>query len=173
MVDCSLQIEPDDFDSMTNVKLLPVLLALMVSATHAGQPQLRVELRKVEDSVEVRWTGTAAVVTISSRSGIGGAKLVRTGDEWPSQLTIRLKLGGLESFRMDNGLIRFSTSLMSPRQTHYWKIGKDEKRAGPPDGTLDVTITKTDEAIEIIIPLPMVKGNPEAIHFTWIDFFKE
>lgn len=112
-------------------------------------------------------------MTIASRSGIGGAKLVRTGDEWPSQLTIRLKLDGLESFRMDNGIIRFSASLMSPRQTHYWTIGKNEKQAGPPDGTLDVTITKTDEAIEIIVPILMIKENPEAIHFTWIDFFRE
>lgn len=157
------------------MSILVFFLTLIVPATHAvvQEPLLSVELRKAEDSGEVVWTGRAAVVIIASKSGIGGVRLVRGSDEWPSQLTIRLKLAGLESFRMDNGLIRFGTSLMSPKRVHYWNIAKDGRPSEHPDGTIEVTVTKTEDAVEILVPIPMTKDNPDAISCSWVDFFRK
>lgn len=145
------------------MRSVPVILIFLLSAT-LQEPRLKVELEKAEDSVEIIHDTT---LVITSVSGIGGAKLLRTRGEWPSRLMIRLKLGGLESFGMDNGLIHFGTSLYRTKQTAYWRTGKSAS-----DGTLDVTITKTSEAIEIVVPVEMMEGNPESIRFGWIDFFR-
>jgi len=156
------------------MKRIAVLLALFASISHAGLPdsQLKVELGKSEDSAGITSTHNAAVVTITSKSGIGGAKLIRTGEGWPARLTIRLGVKGLESFGMENGIIHANTSLKRPKGIPYWQVGKDEKRPEGPDGTLEIAMTKTDEVIEIVIPREMMDGNPEWISFGWIDFFR-
>ena len=110
---------------------------------------------------------------VTSKSGIGGAKLIRTGQAWPSRITIRLSLRNLESFEMRNGIIHFNTSLKGPRQTPYWKDEKDERRSESPNGTLEVTITRTEEAIEVVVPTEMLDGDPKEISFGWIDEFRQ
>lgn len=152
---------------------IAVILALVASVACAGLPesQLKIELRKAEDSVELTSTGNAAVVTINSKSGIGSARLLRTGEGWPTRLSIRLNLRGLESFEMENGLIHLRTSLQRGKRTPYWKAGNNEGQADA-DGALEMTVTTTDGVIEIVVPSEMTDRNPEAISFTWIDFFR-
>jgi len=153
--------------------MFTVILALFASMVHTDwhEPPFTVELRKADDSVEVMSTDDTALVTITSTSGIGGAKLIRTREKWPTHITIRLKLSGLESFRMENRFIRLNTFLGSSKRASYWKIGHDEKQAE--GGTLEIVVTQTNEAIEVVVPGEMIEGNPEGIRFDWIDFFRE
>lgn len=155
------------------MKYIAVILFLVASVACAGlpEPQLKVELRKAEDSAELTLTDNAAVVTVNSRSGIGSASLLRIGELWPARLLIRLPIGGLESLEMANGLIHLRTSLQRAKRARYWMAGKSERQFDP-DGTLEMTITTTDGVVEIIVPSEMMDPNPEAIHFTWIDFFR-
>lgn len=150
-----------------------VMLTLVASVACAKlpEPPLQVELSKVEDAAELTSTDDAVVVTVNSKSGIGSARLFRTGGGWPPRLSIRLHLKGLESFEMDNGFIHLRTWLRGPKRTPYWNAGKSEGRADV-DGTLEMTITTTDGVIEIVVPSEMMDRNPEAIRFTWIDFFR-
>lgn len=158
---------------MRQMKRIAVMLALVapLACTALPEPPLHVELRKAEDSAELTSTDNGTVVTVDSESGIGSGRLFRTGEGWPARLSIRLKLGGLESFEMDNGLIHLRTSLHGPKRTPYWNAGKNEAQADA-DGTLEMTITTTDGVIEIVVPGEMMDPNPEAIGFTWIDFFR-
>lgn len=150
------------------------ILACGAAVACAGLPGplFKVELKKAEDSTAITSTDNASVVTIISKSGIGGAKLVLTGTSWPTRLTIRLAVKGLESFRMDNGTIHFDTSLKSPKQVPYWKVGKNDQRPESPDGMLEVDLVNTGEAVEIVVPRELMDGNPEEISFEWIDFFR-
>ncbi len=147
---------------------------LVASVTCAGLPgpQFKVELKKAEDSAVMTSTHNSTVVSVTSKSGIGGARLLRSGDVWPTRLTIRLNLKGLESLRMENGIIHFNTSLKSPRQVPYWKVGKNDRRPETPDGTLEINLQKTEEFIEIVVPAELTAGNPAEIGLGWIDFFR-
>ncbi|MEI6808584.1 MAG: hypothetical protein WCN95_07660 [bacterium] len=156
------------------MKTVAAIVWLIASIACAGLPgpQFRVELKKAEDSAVMTSTHNSTVVSITSKSGIGGARLVRIGDVWPTRLTIRLHLKGLESLRMENGVIHFNTFLKSPRQVPYWKAGKNDGRPGAPDGTLEVNLQKTEEFIEIVVPGELTAENPTEIGLGWIDFFR-
>jgi hypothetical protein len=151
------------------MRSIPAVLVFFSSATFTALQEriLKIELNKTEDSAEIVSIHDTTFVTVTSESGIGEARMTRVRNEWPARITIRLKLGGLESLGMDNGLIHFGTSLYRPKQTAYWRTGKSAS-----DGTLDVRITRTNDAIEILVPGEMMEGNPESIRFAWIDFFR-
>ena len=143
-------------------------------------PEFRVDLQKTGDSVEMVSTRSSAVIDITSRSGIGGASIIRTGKKWPARITIRIKLTNLESFGMENGIIRFNTNLKGPKQVPYWRVGQNKEPADPlakpparaPDGTLEVTMASTDKIVRILVPKEMLEGNPQEIRFEWVDEFR-
>jgi hypothetical protein len=116
---------------------------------------------------------TATVVSITSKSGIGGARILRGEPQWPARLVIRLHLKGLESFRMDNGAIHIETSLMGPARTPYWKTGQIQRQTDHPVGTLEMQVSQPEGHVEVVVPKEMTEGNPEAINVAWIDFFRQ
>lgn len=150
-------------------------LILVASAAFAAgpEPAVRVELRKTEDAATVTAAGGATVISVTSVSGIGGAKLVRTGAAWPAKLTIRLKLASLESFAMSNGIIQFHAKLGSPGRMPYWKVGPDGEQAETPAGSVDVPLTQAGNTIEIIVPREILDRHAREIDFGWIDAYRE
>ena len=137
-----------------------MLLLLGACLSAAGLP-VRVDLRKAEDSAEISFREDSSVINISSKSGIGGARLVRLGKQWPA-LVIRLNLKGLESFQMDNGTLSISGSVSTSGKQH-WKVGKKG---------LELKVTQSAGSFEIVVPKEMLEGNPEAIQLSWIDFYR-
>jgi hypothetical protein len=148
------------------------LLFATVALAGLPAPEFRVELRKPEDSVAITSTQTSSVITVTSEIGIGGAKLILTGRQWPAGIVIRLKLKNLESFEMNNGTIQFNTSIKSSGVTPYWKVDKAQTQSGPPAGTLNVTVTRTDETIDVTVPREILLGNPKEIGFEWVNEFR-
>ncbi len=157
---------------MRHVAIVVLMVAVAGCATGQHGQAVRTELKKTEDSVAVTTTRDTIVVSVTSKSGIGGATLVRSGETWPTSIRIRLKLNNLESFGMSNGNIRFNTSIKSPRRTPYWKVGTTEKQAAPPAGTLEVLIRQADEWFEISVPSEMIEGSPEKIDCAWINEYR-
>ncbi len=159
---------------VTGIRPAVAVLAVVVGTVCAGlpAPNVSVELKKAEDSVAVTATRQATVVAIQSKSGIGAATLRRTDGAWPAQLKVRLDLKGLESFRMDNGVMHCGTSHKSPERVPYWKAGKPDTGAAEPDGTLSVVISRTENAFEIVVPREFLADNPQTIRIAWIDFFR-
>jgi len=157
---------------MRSIATVMLICALAGCACGRHRQAVRAEVRKTEDSVALSTTRDATVLSVTSKSGIGGATLVRLGERWPTDIKIRLKLNNLESFGMSNGNIRFNTSISSPNRMPYWIMGKNEKQSDAPDGALDVSIRRVDEWFEIDVPPEMIKGNPPAIDFGWINEFR-
>lgn len=157
---------------MRSVAILALILLAVGCTTGQRWRQVKATPGKTEDSVVVTTKRDATVLTVTSKSGIGGATLVRLGETWPTRIVIRLKLNNLESFGMSNGSIQFNTSIKSPGRMPYWKIGKNEKQTDSPDGTLEALIRQADGWFEIAVPSEMTKGNPEKIEFRWINEFR-
>lgn len=133
---------------------------------------LKVELKRAEDSAVVTTTRHATTVAITSKSGIGGARLVRAAEGWPTRLIIRLGVRGLESLGMENGNIQFNTALDRRQPVPYWKVGKRDKRPETSEGTLAITMQQLEGAVKIIVPAELIDGNPQEISLKWIDFFR-
>ncbi len=148
-----------------------MLFALSAYAGLPG-PWLKVELGKPDDSAAITSTQNACVVAITSKSGIGNARLIRTGTAWPAGITIRLALRNLESFEMRNGRFAFETSLKRSGQVPFWKDEKDGK-PGAQVGDLEVTVTKIDDAIEVVVPEEMMEGNPPEMQVKWINEYRQ
>jgi hypothetical protein len=154
--------------------LVMIMLALTLAGCavrHQGRT-VNATLKKTEDSITVTPMTDVTIVSITSKSGIGGATLIRVGESWPSAITVRLKLNNLESFGMSNGYIRFNTSVRSPGVMPYWRVGKNEKQPEQPDGTLEVTIKRTGEWFEIDTPRELMDANATEIDFGWINEFR-
>ncbi|MDO9263174.1 MAG: hypothetical protein Q7U02_04350 [Desulfosalsimonadaceae bacterium] len=136
-------------------------------------PEFRVDLRKTGDAVEITSTRSSAIIAITSKTGIGGAAMIRTGEKWPARITIRLNLTNLESFEMENGVIYFNTSLKSPKQVPYWRVSPKKEPAKSPAGTLDISMASNGKIVKILVPKEMLEGNPQEIRFEWIDEFRD
>lgn len=150
-----------------------VLLCLAeVALRGAVAPVFRVELTKAGDGVFLHSAAGADVVAITSESGIGGAKLVRTGASWPSHIIIQLRLRGLESFWMQNGTHHFETFLRGSRRVPYSKMDRSGNPSRERAGALDVVITQKEGTIEVRVPGEMFAGNPASISLGWIDFYR-
>ncbi len=157
------------------MKIIATILALVATGAFAGLhvTPFRVELKKTEDTAAITSTRDSTIVNISSKSGIGEARLIRNDHPWPTRLTIRLAVKGLESFRMENGIIYFNTSLNGPKRVPYWKFGKNEKQPDAPGGTLEIALRKAEDSVEIVVHAKLMAGNPREIKFGWIDFFRD
>ena len=150
------------------------MLALAVAGCAARHqyPAVNATVRKTEDSITVTSMANVTIVSVTSKSGIGGATLIRIGESWPPAITVRLKLNNLESFEMNNGYVRFNTSVGSPESVPYWRVGESDKQPGQPEGTLAVSVKRTGEWFEIHVPREMVDANATDIGFEWINEFR-
>lgn len=155
-----------------NIAIALLIFAVAGCTTGQHGQAIQAELKKPEDTVAVTATEHATVVNVTSKSGIGGATLVRIGDAWPTRITIRLKLNNLESFDMNNDSIRFNTFIKHQGRVPYWNIDRNERPLDSPDGTLDALIRRVDEWLEILVPAEMIQGNPKRIDFRWINEFR-
>lgn len=146
-------------------------LFIFTSLAYAGtkEAEISVELDKAGDVAEVLYEEGTTVISITSWSGIGGAKLALEDGDWPERLVIRLNLSNLESFGMNNGRIRTHTSLRSPRRVPFWKAGDKKDRAA---GTLECEVVKTESSVEVVVPAEMLRGDPEQIRLSWINEFR-
>lgn len=154
--------------------LAMIMLALAVAgcAVRDRVPAVNATLKKAEDSITVTSTADATIVSVTSKSGIGGATLIRAGESWPASITVRLKLNNLESFEMNNGYIRFNTSVGSPESVPYWRVGESDKQPVQTEGALAVSVNRTGEWFEIDIPREMVDPNATEIGFEWVNEFR-
>lgn len=131
-------------------------------------PEFRVELQKAVDTVVTAPTRDSAVISITSKTGEGGASLVRTGKTWPSRITIRLNLTRLDAFDMDNGVLRFSKTSKNQKQWPYWRIMPDGEPLGAPSGTLDLAVVQDETSVRLSVPKEILTSNPKQIRFRWI-----
>lgn len=168
-----------------------VALSGMLNAVTAGDElpsRFRITTKRDTDRVEVTVEKTATVFSIRSPVGIGEAVIARTDEKWPREVTLRLHLKGLESFRVANGKVTLGTSVSSQADDKFrvrlWKDGKEdapldadspfwmEVRAVGREGKPANGIPLNDGYFEMQIPKAMLEGNPQSIRVNWIDFYR-
>jgi hypothetical protein len=123
----------------------------LAAAALAGEPRLKTELRKAEDKIEVSTTNSQAVITVTSVSGIGGAKVSLAEGAWPTNVTIRLTVKTLESFSIGHSQTNMTGSLKDPG---------------------GLKITQQADHIQIVVPPQLLQANPPYVDFKWIDAYR-
>ena len=149
---------------------------LMLNVTQAEPPDFDITTNKKEDRVVVTVADAKTVFDIHSRSGIGAADVMRTKDRWPSNVTIRLHLSGLESFAVTCGKIRLMASVASHvghiKRLHVDQDGDDREvdKTSPfwteikvvgADGKPKLDYPLKDGYFEIGLPAALLRDQPQ------------
>ena len=156
------------------------------------RPPLRIRFKRrrgFQDTARIEFDQDSASVTIRNPYQSGRAELTRTGDTWPTKLTIRLlkrnpkdpKDAGPRSFRMANGQIALGMTFEGEKKTIAGKLegqldlgkpwGEEEfLTGGKPESPVtlkDIRGSSEGEALEIVVPAGMAAGNPESLVIEW------
>lgn len=126
---------------------------------------------------------------IRSERGIGSCTVHRTTDHWPSKLTLRLPLRGLEQLAVQNGDSKWIGSVSSSDRMVRWNRKTGQERETPMRATdsewcmlrrvsaegaskpIRVPLSE-GEYWEMTIPSVWLNDNPSSIRIDWVDFFR-
>jgi hypothetical protein len=171
--------------------LATVGLALLLGRqAQSDNPQapFQVTTRKPEDRVRVQHAGDQVVFTIESPSGIGGARITRGIERWPTAVVLRLRLRGLERLQTSNGTVTLVASVASnaehattlalaqsdqtevriERGSPYWTEIRILDAHDRP--TRDLPLK--DGVFEVTLPPAFFASNPPGLSLDWIDFYR-
>lgn len=147
----------------------------------------QIAAKRSSDQVTVRDSGERVVFVVESRTGIGRAEITRCEAAWPPAVVIRLALRGLEDFRVKAGDTELGVAVSSHgegERVRVWRTS-DERVALAADDPLFPQVRFLDQegrptdkgppeiaAIEIALPAALLKNQPKAFEFSWIDFYR-
>ncbi len=156
------------------------------------KPPFRIKFKRRrgwQDTARIEFDQNSASVTIRNPYQSGRAEFTRTGDTWPTKLTVRLlkrnpkdpKDAGPKSFRMANGKIALGMTFEGEKKTFagtlegQLDLGKpwgEEKflAGGNPDSPVplkEIQVSSEGEALEIVVPTEVKAGNPESLVIEW------
>ena len=152
--------------------LFAAMLAGCATLPEKDPHPITVNLKKAEDTATVVPKKRGTRIHIVSKSGIGEATLVRSGKEWPGSMTICLNLNNVESFKMENGYIRFETTLHGTRHVPYQRLGNSRNPVSPPGEMLEAEFFRKGKWMELKVPVQMTAEAPESITFKWINEYR-
>jgi len=148
-------------------------------------PPFKITCKRSDDRVEVKTEKEGTVLSIRSPFGISHAIIERTEEPWPEKIVIQLRLKGLESFKVSNGMQKLEVSVSSQDgKVRLWKDGDEnspldskspywmEIRMLDRDGKQAKAIPITDGYFEVHLPKAFFEGNPKSITLHWIDFYR-
>lgn len=137
--------------------------------------------RGMQDTASISYGANEGSVTINTPHNKGRGTLTRKGAQWPATVTIRLQRNGQSptstKLLLGNGKNGFSTSLDGSNQVASGAteggliLGEpwgDKFQLKPEAGDpLKVTVNRSAEAIQIVVPPEITKSNPEVLAFEW------
>jgi hypothetical protein len=128
------------------------------------------------------------VFDISCPSGIGSATIERKAKKWPKALRVRLRLKGLERFRLAVGDFDLSGSVssLSGHEQGLYLTQNDSEGSlveeSSPYWTKFTVRTAKGKSVnglpgeggyfEFDLPRSLFAGNPESMTLHWIDFYR-
>ena len=159
------------------------------AATRPAPPAFEVKCRKPDDAVRASDEGGRAVFDITSKSGIGGAVVERTGEHWPDEVVLRAHLKALESLRLTCGgtTLHASVSSHGGSQTllHLARGGEPEgpELAKGDPGWADVRVMDAEGKpadglpgeggwFELTVPKVVLSDGSKTLTLDWIDFYR-
>ncbi len=164
------------------------LLAALASAAGAADPPVATftVADRVGDPVTVTADAAGVVFDVRSDKGIGRAIIKKGPGAWPKAVLVRMRLTGLEQFKVGNGTTALNVSVSSNmgREVRQWKDDKetDGLAADDPlrmtvrtvgaDGKPAAGLPPKGGAFEIALPPAFFEKNPDTLTLDWIDFFR-
>jgi hypothetical protein len=116
-------------------------------------------------------TNEMLLIDIASPTGIGGAAIEKTAGQWPSQIVMRLRVSGLESFtfRYADTTIRVSVS------SHGDNVVHEESNASGAlhsDDAEWIAVTPGEGYFDLEAPADFFKSGENTFTIEWIDFYR-
>ncbi|HBJ35817.1 MAG TPA: hypothetical protein DDZ51_13935 [Planctomycetaceae bacterium] len=147
-------------------------------------PQLKITTKRENDRVEIKHEKEHTCVSFRSPSGISHAIIQRTDQNWPTRMTVRLHLRGLESLKIGNGTTTISAAVTShakDQPVRIWLNDLEDQTLRPKDRYF-LSIRKQQASVDskgpaidyfdVELPTALFDGNPPTIRIDWIDFYR-
>jgi hypothetical protein len=166
---------------------LLVVAVVAMNAAVDDTPPFEITTKRDNDRVEVKVEKNKATFSVHSPFGIGHAVIERAEENWPDAVVLRLRLTGLENFRVTNGKVKLegSASIQEGKPlVRLWKDGKQdmpldakspywmEVRILGGEGKPAKVIPLKEGYFEVALPKALFDGNPKSITVNWIDFYR-
>ncbi len=156
------------------------------TVAQSDESRLKVKAEGEGNQLTVKTEGEAVVVDVHSRSGIGSATIDLASGTAPQQIVLRLRLKGLEEFRLSYGRTVITARVSSSDSRNVGQSvappGGDERSITPdspfwmeveivPDGAAP-RIPLDEGHFEVTLPKDVLgKGRP-SFSIRWIDFYR-
>lgn len=170
---------------MLSLSALKLTLTLFACLLANGATKFEVATKRSNDRVEINQVATQTIFIVHSPFGISNASITRSDDKWPTNLTVHLRLRGLESFKLqtEDKTINLSVSSSSLEVRQWLNENEDrpldsksaywmEIRLLDHDGKPTKSIPLEDGYIEIKLPAKFLESNPRSFKLEWIDFYR-
>ncbi len=143
----------------------------IVTATPAKTDEMSVSYSN-NATLPTEWE---AVVDVKSETGIGAGSVMLQAGDWPSPLTLRLHLGGLEELRITAGdaVVELSVSSGPGQQVHQsLAMGGAPGQELTPASPYWLGLTAGESYYEVALPPALLPPGVEAFDIHWIDFYR-
>ncbi|QDV40599.1 hypothetical protein Enr13x_04050 [Stieleria neptunia] len=154
---------------------LPAIVGLSNCATACGDdPPFKITTKRDDDKVEVKAEESKAHISVQSPFGISQAIIARRGDNWPTTVMLRLRLKGLEKFKVTNGITTLEAAVSSQDgKVRLWKDGKEHAPLSPKHPYwMMIRMVGRDGYFEMQLPKALFEDKPKSITLNWIDFYR-
>ncbi|WP_029631352.1 hypothetical protein [Zavarzinella formosa] len=169
------------------LKILP-LLALLTAHGWAYADTFKFKSKRDDDRVTTKIEDGKTIIDITSPSGISELVIERTGETWPENIVLRLRISGLEKFFAISEKVTLGATVKSHRDdkpVHVWVEYSKESPADPKspfwmdfqsigaDGKPTQKIPLQNGYFVMRLPKPFFEGNPASVNLEWIDFLRK
>ena len=154
---------------------------LAAAGAAAEEPAYDFKLTKADDAIAVARDGDRVVFTVTTASGIGGATIRLTAGQWPREAVLRFRyakdkpLTTLESLKLATSRLAAEGAFKEkePDKLSFVLADADGKAdpKQPAAGSLAVTATRKDGALELALPAHLFAGSTK-VELSWVDFFR-
>ncbi|MFN7876457.1 MAG: hypothetical protein ACK5PB_14160 [Pirellula sp.] len=170
---------------MITLATLKLTLTLFACLLTDGATKFEVTTKKSDDQVEIKQLESQTIFIVQSPSGISHANITRITDKWPANISLHLRLHGLESFKLqtEGKTVNLSVS-SSSTEVRQWLNEKEDRpldskspfwmeiRLLDRDGKPTKSIPLADGYFEIKLPAKTLESNPRSLKLEWIDFYR-
>ena len=152
-----------------------------------SSPDFKITTQRKTDNVAVEVEKDKTVFTVSSPFGISQSVIKRMEEKWPDAVVLRLRLDGLESFRVSNGKVTINAAVSSNDNKQRVRVWKNSQEGSPldsgspywmeigmigGDGQKAQRIPLKKGYFEMQLPKAIFDGNPKSLTVNWIDFYR-
>jgi hypothetical protein len=156
-----------------------------VPPSDSAQPYYEITTANVGDDVSIVSEQGTAFVDVRSERGIGETNITLSRGSWPTAMTLRFYLAGLEGMQLDYGSTKVALSINTSGQILQSATTADNGEISTEPASpywmnvsyidaqeLPVARAVHDGAILVTLPPDFFSSSPETFNLNWIDFYR-